>query len=99
MFHHVVLMKLSDEADSEFHATVERYCERIRRSSPHVRGYICQPNTASRRQEYTWAIVSGFDTEADHEAYQTSALHQEMAAYMAPFIERIVACDMTEVTR
>lgn len=96
MFHHVVLMHFSREADAKFHARVEDFCECIRKSAANQRGYVFRPNLASRRDGLEWAIVSSFASATDHDAYQASPLHQEMKAYMTPFIERIVVCDVDE---
>lgn len=97
MFHHVVLMKYSAQADGGFLEKVEDYCRKIRRSSTAVRHYVHLRNEAARRDEFDWAIVSCFDSAQTHDEYQVSPLHQEMKAYMMPFIERIVVCDAEEM--
>jgi len=98
LFHHIVLMKYSPQADAGFLERVEGYCERIRRSSPGVQRYVHLRNDAARRDALDWAIVSSFESSQAHDAYQVSPLHQEMKAFMTPFIERIVVCDAQEMT-
>ena len=93
MFHHIVLMRLTEAADAGFFETVERYVQRMPRELPYVRGYALLRNVASRSKGYDWAIISRFDSSAAHEAYQVSNLHQEMKAYMTPFIAELLACD------
>ncbi len=93
MFHHIVLMRIAG-ADAEFHSRVEAYAERIRRELPYVRSYTYGPNRADRSGGYDWAVLSTFETSDDHDRYQVSELHQEMRAYMTPFIEALIACDV-----
>ncbi|MEZ5741496.1 MAG: Dabb family protein [Burkholderiaceae bacterium] len=96
MFHHVVLMTFSTDADQNFFDKVESYCERVRASMPQCRHYVFRKNLASRSDGLTHGILSTFTTSADHDDYQVSALHQEMKSYMEGFIERIVVCDIDE---
>jgi hypothetical protein len=96
MFHHIVLMKYTPQADASFFGKVEGYCDRIRRSSPSVRRYVHLRNESARRDALDWAIVSSFESTQAHDAYQVSPLHQEMKAFMTPYIERIVVCDADE---
>lgn len=92
MFHHIVLMRLSG-IDDAFHRRVAAYSARIRAELPYVRNYAFAPNVAGRSAGYDWAVLSSFDTAADHDLYQVAAVHQEMKAYMTPFIEALVVCD------
>lgn len=96
MFHHVVLMKFTRAAGPEFHRAVNAYCERVLRAEPHPHRYIYRPNIASRSDGLDHGIVAIFGSAAEHDQYQASSVHQEMKAYMAPFIERIVVCDIDE---
>lgn len=96
MFHHIVLMQFTAEADRVFRDRVEDFCGRMRRSTPCMDRYIFRRNEATRSDGLDWAIVSSFNSRADHDAYQISSLHQEMKSYMSPFIARIVACDIDE---
>lgn len=96
MFHHVVLMKFSQEASPSFHAAVEAYCERVRGGDPRPQRYVYRPNIASRSDGLDYGIVAVFGSAVEHDRYQVSPVHQEMKAFMAPFIERIVVCDIDE---
>jgi len=96
MFHHVVLMRFTAQAGPAFHAAVEAFCDRVRRADPRPHRYVYRPNVASRSDGLDFGIVAVFDSAAAHERYQVSAVHQEMKAYMTPFIERIVVCDIDE---
>ena len=96
MFHHVVLMEFTPEADQRFLDRVEAYAEQLRRSAPNLARYVFSRNVASRSNGLPWGIVSSFASAADHDAYQVSRTHQEMKAYMAPYIARIVVCDVDE---
>ena len=93
MFHHIVLMRFTAATDARFLAEVERYADRIRRELPYVRAYAFVRNAAGRAQGYDWAVIAHFDDSAAHDAYQVSDAHQEMKAYMAPFIADLIACD------
>lgn len=96
MFHHVVLMEFTPEADQRFLDRVEAYSEQIRRTAPNLIRYVFGRNLASRSDSLAWGIVSSFASATDHDTYQVSELHQEMKAYMAPYIARIVVCDIDE---
>lgn len=96
MFHHVVLMEFTADADQRFLEQVEAYSERIRRSAPNLLRYVFGRNVASRSGGFPYGIVSSFVSAADHDAYQMSATHQEMKAYLTPYIARIVVCEMEE---
>lgn len=96
MFHHVVLMSFSAQADAAFHARVQSYCRQVRETIANCEHYVYAENQASRSDGLTHAIISRFASSADHDSYQVSPLHQEMKAYMADFIERIVVCDLDE---
>lgn len=98
MFHHVVLMKFSERADRAFHAEVERFSALLREGSPRPLRYVYRRNIASRSDGLTHGIVAVFRSAAEHDRYQVSSTHQEMKAYMTPFIERIVVCDIDEDT-
>lgn len=92
MFYHVVMMRLTD-ADDAFLARVGGYADRIRRELAYVRDYRFGRNVASRAKDYAWAVIGTFDSAADHDRYQVSAVHQEMKAFMAPHIADMVVCD------
>ena len=93
MFLHVVMLQLSAAADAQFHARVQGYCDRIRAECEGVAGYAFRPNQASRADGLTHAVVAAFADGSAHDRYQVSPAHQEMKAYMANFIERLVVFD------
>ena len=92
MFFHVVMLQLAD-ADEAYLARIRDYAARIRRDLPYVRDYRFGRNVADRAKGLTWAIVGTFDSAADHDRYQASALHQEMKAFITPHIADIAVCD------
>ena len=92
MFFHVVMMQLTD-ADAACLARIRQYEARIRRELPYVRDYRFGRNGAARAKEFAWAVIGVFDSAADHDRYQASALHQEMKAFMTPHIVDMVVCD------
>lgn len=96
MFHHVVLMKFTEHAGPAFHAAVESFCDRVRSGTPRPQRYVYRNNIASRSEGLQHGIVAVFRNAAEHDLYQVSDVHQEMKAYMTPFIERIVVCDIDE---
>lgn len=96
MFHHVVVMEFTAQADQSFFNKVEEFSERIRRAAPNLHRYVFRKNIASRSDGLKYAIIGSFSSRADHDAYQASSLHQEMKAYMTPYIARIVVCDIDE---
>lgn len=92
MYFHVVMMRLAD-ADEACLSRIHHYAERIRRELPYVRDYHFGRNLASRAKGFAWAVIGTFDSSADHDRYQASALHQEMKAFVTPHIADIVVCD------
>jgi hypothetical protein len=92
MFFHVVMMRLVD-ADASVHARIDEFVARVRRELPYVRGYAYGRNVADRAKGYDWAVIGTFDTSEDHDRYQVSPVHQEMKAFMTPYIAEIVVCD------
>ncbi|WP_424625723.1 Dabb family protein [Achromobacter marplatensis] len=93
MFLHVVMLQLSAAADAEFHGRVQAYCDRVLAECDGVAGYAFWPNQAARSDGLTHAVVAAFADGAAHDRYQVSPAHQEMKAYMADFIERLVVFD------
>ena len=93
MFLHVVMLQLSGAADARFHDRVQGYCDRILAECDGVAGYAFRPNLASRADGMTHAVVASFTDASAHDRYQVSPAHQEMKAYMADFIERLVVFD------
>ena len=92
MFLHVVMLQLAG-ADNACLARIRHYEERIRRELPYVRDYRFGRNVAARAKGFVWAIIGTFDSSADHDRYQDSALHQEMKAFITPHIADIAVCD------
>ena len=95
MFHHVVMMRISESADQAYHDKVEHYAERVRKEVPGIVSYDYGENGADRGRGFNFAIISVFEGEAAHDAYQASAVHVELSDYMTPFIEDMVVCDLT----
>lgn len=93
MYMHIVLMALDESADAGFFERVEHYAQRIRQECDGVLLYGLHVNEAARSQGYGYAMVSGFVSSHAHEEYQVSPAHQEMKAWMMPFIERMVVFD------
>lgn len=96
MFHHVVLMAFTADADQAFLDRVEAFADEIRRTARNLDRYQFRRNIASRSAGLDWAVFGSFASSADHDAYQVSDAHQRMKAYMTPFIARIVVCDIDE---
>ncbi len=96
MFHHVVLMAFTPEADQAFLDRVEAFAEEIRRTAQNLHRYDFRRNIASRSDGLDWAVFGSFASSADHDAYQVSDAHQRMKAFMTPYIARIVVCDIDE---
>ncbi len=93
MFYHVVMMKLSNDADAAFHAKVEAFAAEFRKGAKGLVAYDYGRNVADRSKGYDWAVVGAFKSSADHDAYQVSDLHQRMKAFMTPVIADLVVCD------
>jgi hypothetical protein len=92
MFHHTVLMQLSD-ADEAFFSRVAEFCQRIVDELPFVRAYHFGRNVASRGRHFEWAVISVFDSSEDHDRYQVSPAHQAMKAFMDRHIADLIVCD------
>lgn len=94
MFYHLVMMRYTDKADAEFHRRVEGFARRVRAECGGIVHYDYGANVASRAKGYDWVVAGVFESSAVHDAYQVSPPHQEMKAYMMPFIADLVVCDM-----
>lgn len=93
MFHHIVLMSFTPEADQAFFARAQHYVERVLRECDGVVTYFMAENAASRSDGLTYGIVGAFTSSAAHDVYQASPVHQEMKAFMATRMDRIVVLD------
>jgi hypothetical protein len=93
MFYHVVMMKLTKDADDAFHAKVEAFAAEFRKGTKGLVSYDYGRNVADRSKGYDRAVIGAFKSSADHDAYQVSDLHQRMKAFMAPVIADLVVCD------
>ena len=87
MFHHVVLMEFTAEADRHFLDHVEAFAERVRRAAPNPLKYVFS-RIASRSDGLTYGIVR----RGSADAYQVST-HQQMKAYMTPYIAHRLEID------
>ena len=93
MFYHIVMMRLNDKAGPEFHAQVEALAGHVRRECSALIHYDYGINVAARGKGYEHVVLSIFESSAAHDAYQVSPVHQEMKAFMTPYIEDLVVCD------
>ena len=93
MFHHVVLMQLTD-ADAVFHARVAASVARVRAEVAGLVSFSFGPNRADRGRGYDWAVIGLFAGAADHDAYQVSPAHVALKAIMNPHITEMVVCDV-----
>jgi hypothetical protein len=93
MFYHIVMMRFTDTAGAEFHRQVEAYAGRIRRDCGGLIHYDYGMNVASRGKGFDRVILAVFESSAAHDRYQVSPAHQDMKAYMTPFIGDLVVCD------
>lgn len=93
MFHHIVMMRLAAHADAAFHARVEDYARRIRSECAGLVRFEYVSNLADRAQGYGHAVLGAFASSAAHDAYQVSPAHQELKAFVAPYVEDLVVCD------
>lgn len=93
MFHHIVLMSFTKEADAAFFAEAQRYVARVKAECEGVVDYFMKANIAARSDGLTHGIVGVFTSSAAHDAYQVSPVHQEMKAFMTARMSRIVVLD------
>ncbi|QCK86317.1 Dabb family protein [Phreatobacter aquaticus] len=93
MFHHIVLMSFTPGTGPDFFAKAQHYVERVKAECADVIGYFLADNIAARSDGLTHGIVGVFTSSAAHDAYQVSPVHQEMKAFMATRMDRIVVLD------
>jgi len=93
MFYHVVLLNLKG-LDPASLTNLHGFASRMRVELPFVREFHFGVNKATRSAQYGWTVVASFDNENDHERYQVSDVHQQMKAFLTPFIEDIVVADV-----
>lgn len=93
MFIHVVMMRFTPEADEAMHRVVHGFAERIRSEADGLFDYRFGRNVADRAKGFDWSVIGMFRSSRDHDGYQASKAHQEMKAFMSPFISDLVVCD------
>jgi hypothetical protein len=93
MFHHILLMNFAPDTGPEFFARAQEYIARIKAECEGVQSYFLAENRANRSDGLTHGIVALFDSSAAHDAYQASPIHQEMKAFMATRMARVVVLD------
>ncbi len=94
MFYHVVLMSFRPECGADFFAKADWYAKRIVAECDGVTSYVMALNLAARSDGLTHGIIGAFASSEAHDAYQISAVHQEMKAFMATGLTRIVVLDV-----
>ncbi|MDH5857926.1 Dabb family protein [Lampropedia aestuarii] len=87
------MMEFTAAAGPEFFAQVQAFAKRILQECTGVQLYHFGANEADRSSGYSHAVVSVFESSAEHDRYQISPAHVEMKAYMGPFIQRIAVYD------
>lgn len=93
MYMHIVMMEFSPAAGPDFFAQVQAFAKRIPEECSGVNIYHFGANEADRSSGYSHAVVSVFESAAEHDRYQISPVHVQMKTYMGPFIQRIAVYD------
>lgn len=93
MFHHILLMSFAPDTGPEFFAKAQDYVARIKAECDGVERYFLTENNSSRSDGLTHGIVGVFVSSAAHDAYQASPVHEEMKAFMATKMARVVVLD------
>ena len=93
MFHHTVLLCLEKTADTEFLARMRKFEAAVRSSCKGVVRYHLVRNEAATRKEFEHALFSAFESYSSFVEYDRSALHDEIKAFLRPYIKDLVVAD------
>lgn len=94
MFHHILLLRLNEKADSQFFEQISGMVERVREEVQGIRSFHVGPNNSGRSKGYSHALLAIFDNALSHDQYQGSAAHRELAAFLEPYVEEMIVCDL-----
>lgn len=93
MFYHLVMMRLTPEADEAFHRRVHAFAQRVHLECDGVVQYNYCGNVAARAGGFGHVVASVFESSQAHDRYQVSPVHVEMKNFMMPFIADLVVFD------
>lgn len=84
MYFHVLFMNIDKDVGDEFFARVQSCVARVLRELEGVSFFHFGPNVSGFPSQYTHVCIGAFTSSAAHDAYQASAVHAEMVAFMLP---------------
>jgi heme-degrading monooxygenase HmoA len=86
MFYHTVLLRFSPTATEDLFSAFADFEATIRSSCSGVRTYRLLPNAARSSKGFTHALFSVFDSRDAFRAYERSAIHHELKAFLHSFV-------------
>ena len=93
-FRHTCLFALRQPLDDALLATLEAYSVRFRAALATIRRYRFDRNLSRKAGRYTLVLYSEFDDQDAFRAYVQSALHDEIARFLAPIVEETLIADL-----
>ncbi len=94
LFHHCCLFALAAPPDAALLAELERFSAAFRAAFPAIRRYRFGANLSRKAGRFGLVLYSAFDDEASFRAYVASALHDEVAAFLAPLVTETMIGDI-----
>jgi hypothetical protein len=86
-YYHVILMQPKGLLAEDFWSKVEQLRIRLREETPGARLFEIGPSPSPYGAPWRYIHLSGFESRAAHDAYQSSALHSEIVDLMVPAID------------
>ncbi|MBL8699951.1 MAG: Dabb family protein [Alphaproteobacteria bacterium] len=93
-FRHTCLFALRRPVDDALLTALEAFAGRFREAFPAIRRYRFDRNLSRKAGRHTLVLYSEFDDAAAFQAYVRSALHDEIAAFLAPLVEETLIADL-----
>ena len=92
-FRHTCLFALRQPLDDALLAALEAYAQRFRAEFAKIRRYRFDRNLSRKAGRHTLVLYSEFDDQDAFRDYVQSALHDEIARFLEPFVVETLIAD------
>lgn len=93
-FRHTCLFALRGPLDDALLAALEAYGARFRAEFATIRCYRFDRNLSRKAGRHALVLYSEFDDQDAFRTYVQSALHDEIARFLEPFVEETLIADL-----
>jgi hypothetical protein len=93
-FRHTCLFTLRQPLDDSLLSALEAYSLRFHAAFPTIRRYGFGRNLSPKAGRHALVLYSEFDDQDAFRIYVRSALHDEIARFLAPLVEETLIADL-----